>query len=172
MIDMASLSTAVSSLGATLGVAKAALEIRDFNASAAAISEISQKVIDLQGQLLAAQSALFHLHQEKVALAQEVRELKEERADRESYSLFEISPSVFVQRFNGRPKAAGTEGPSSDEPPHYLCQPCWSTNRKVVLQKVGDVGHITLDCPVCKGAFRTGEFVPYPEPARFTSDFF
>ncbi|WP_093820176.1 hypothetical protein [Stenotrophomonas indicatrix] len=171
MIDINSIAAGVSAVGTALGMAKTALELRDFTASAAAISDVSQKLLDLQGQLFATHAALFELHQEKVALTQKVRELEEERADRERYTLFEITPGVFVYRFNGFPHGAGSENPPSTEPTHYLCQSCYGAGRKVVLQQLHKHGHITLDCPVCKTRHRTGQVVRYPDIGFARGDF-
>jgi hypothetical protein len=152
-MDFASLATAASSFGATIGVAKAALEVRDFNATGAAISEMTQKLLDLQGQLLSVNAAFFQLQQERVALAEQVRELKEERAERERYTLFEISPGAFVYRFNVSPVGAGATQPGVAQPAHYLCQRCFDEDRKVVLQNWSG----RWRCTHCSISYGTGE---------------
>jgi len=148
-MDFASLATAASSIGTAISTAKAALEIRDFNATGAAIAEMTQKLLDLQGQLLAVNAAFFQLQQERVTLTEQVRELEKERTERERYTLFEISPGAFVYRFNVSPEADGTAQPGVAQPAHYLCQRCFDEDRKVVLQNWSD----RWRCTHCKISF-------------------
>lgn len=164
MIDMNSIATGVSAIGTALGMAKTALEVRDFTASAAAISEVSQKLIDLQSQLFSAQAALFELHQEKVSLTQRIRELEEHRSDRERYSLFEVTPGGFVYRLDVAPETTGARHPGGMQPPHYLCQPCLDVRgHKVVLNERSTIWY----CPECKAGVDNGKTVNvdfYPGP--------
>ncbi|WP_423156463.1 hypothetical protein [Stenotrophomonas maltophilia] len=156
MFDMGSITTAVGSVGTAIGMAKTALELRDFNASAAAISDASQKVINLQTQLLSALGTLFELQQERAALAQRVRELEEHRSDRERYSLFEITPGGFVYRLNVSPETAGTGQPGGVQSTHYLCQPCLDVRgHKVVLNERAVIWY----CPECKASVDNGKTV-------------
>ncbi|WP_422346957.1 hypothetical protein [Stenotrophomonas sp. DR009] len=156
MFDLGSITTAVGSVGTAIGMAKTALEVRDFNASAAAISDASQKVINLQTQLLSTLGTLFELQQEKMSLAQRVRELEEHRSDRERYSLFEITPGGFVYRFNVSPETAGASNPGGMQPPHYLCQPCLDVRgHKVVLNERAVIWH----CPECRAAVDNGKTI-------------
>jgi len=147
-MDFASLATAASSFGATINIAKAALEIRDFNATGAAISEMTQKLLDLQSQLLAVNASFFELQQERVALAEKVRVLEEQRSQRERYSLFEIGTGVFVYRFNAPPEGSGAGTPGQQEPAHFLCQACWDRGSKSVLQNWTNGGWKCLPCNI------------------------
>ncbi|WP_313250799.1 hypothetical protein [Stenotrophomonas sp.] len=151
-MDFASLATAASSIGTAISTAKAALEIRDFNATGAAIAEMTQKLLDLQSQLLAVNAAFFQLQQERVALTEQVRELEKERTERERYTLFEISPGAFVYRFNVSPEADGATQPGIAQPAHYLCQRCFDEDRKVVLQNWSD----RWRCTHCNISFGRG----------------
>ncbi|CBA14738.1 hypothetical protein XALC_0193 [Xanthomonas albilineans GPE PC73] len=145
----------LSSLVNTIGAAKTALEIRDFNATGAAISEMTQKVLNLQAELIAVNTAFFEIQQENTALGKQVRELKEKSAQRERYSLFKLSPGVFVQRLNDSPETAGTVNPGLPEPIHFLCPRCFEEGIRSILQQSSGPGRITHDCFRCGSKYPT-----------------
>lgn len=155
-MDFSLISGALTSLGASIGLAKTALEVRDFNSAGAAIAETTQKLIDLQAQVITLQGSFLQLQQQHSAVTQEVRELKEHRADRERYSLFEISPGGFVYRLNIRSQQAGAVDPVQVEPLHYLCQPCLDVRHvKVVLRE----HMVSWQCSECKATVSNGKSV-------------
>lgn len=159
-MDFSLIPSALAAISGSISVAKTALEVRDFNSAGAAISEITQKLIDLQTQVIAGNGAFMQLQQEHSALAQKVRVLEELRTERERYSLFEISTGTFVYRLNVAPQTAGADNPQGPEPMHYLCPRCFGQQAKSILQRHVVWGTVNLECPVCNTNFDSGERVP------------
>lgn len=155
-MDFSLISGALASLSGTLGLAKTALEVRDFNSAGAAIAETTQKLIDLQTQVITLQSSFLQLQQDHAAVTKEASELKEHRADRERYSLFQIKPGNLVYRLNVVPHGEGASDEGFVDPPHYLCQPCMDVRRvKVVLNERA----LSWLCPECKATVSNGKSI-------------
>ena len=125
------IGAALSSLSATLGLAKSALEARDEAKIKAALADFNEKHLALY-------TAALHLA-EKLATAQtalgdlqrEAAELRAQRDDRARYALYEVKPGHFAYRST----------PSADrpnDPPHYLCQTCYDKGVKSVLHVIHD----------------------------------
>lgn len=157
-MDYALISTAFTALSHAKQLGEAMVGVRDFN-------KVASTVADINGQLLKAQESLFthnaqlgELQAKYYEACEELRKLKETLAERGRYQLFQLSPGVFVYR--------ASEAPS--ELQHFLCQPCFDSGKKAVLQKNRKYGTITIDCPLCKQEFRTGEVVERP-PRRNNS---
>lgn len=174
-MDISTINAGMAALTGSFAAAKTALEIRDFNAAGTAVAEATQKLLDVQGQLLSINGAFMQLQQQHAAMAQKVRELEEQRAQRERYALVELSPGVMVYRVNERPQAAGADSPGVPEPVHHLCPQCFHRGHTSILQKISKVGTLTLDCSACEARYPTGEVVrinrPRPRMHRSPIDF-
>lgn len=158
-MDFSLITGAISSLGTAKKLADAALDVRDFNNAATAIAQITEQLLDAQQRLLAHNAALLELQQEHFEATKELRKLREALAERERYSLFELSPDVFVYRVDVPPQLGGTTEPGDPKPKHYLCQRCFDKGVKSVLQGLSKVGRITLTCTECNTQFPTGKYV-------------
>ena len=154
-MDFSLIPAALSGIATSVGIAKAALEMRDFTQAGAAVADVTQKLLDLQAQVLVSNAAFMQLQQEHSSLAQRVRELDEARTDRERYTLFELAAGVFVYRSNVSPQSAGAENPSNPEPMHYLCPRCFDQKAKVILQ----LRSVHWHCSRCKTAYWSGRSV-------------
>jgi hypothetical protein len=161
-MDFSSISIAVSSLKTAKEIGQAALAFRDFNQTAGAITQINEQLLKAQDGLFAHNSQLMELQQKYFEATEELRKLKEALAERGRYSLFQLSPNVFVYRVNVSPDASGSGDPGATDPMHYLCQPCFDKGVKSVLQKQASFGIQTIDCSICGTKFRTGEEIPHP----------
>ena len=151
-MDFSSIATAIASLKSAQELAAATLGVRDFNQSAAAIAQINEQLLAAQQGLLAHNTMLLQLQSEHFEATKELRDLKDALSQKAGYELFDLGGGVIVYRANLAPQQAGTGSPSSSQPEHYLCQPCYDGGTRVVLQPAGD-GY--LRCTVCRQTYRT-----------------
>lgn len=100
-------------------------------------------VIELQGQILAAQ-------EQQAALAEKVRTLEKEmarfetwEAESQKYELKQIGHGAFAHIL--KPDARGTQ------PPHWVCTPCFG-NHQISVVQFGRTsgGRFEWFCPSCK----------------------
>lgn len=155
MVDIAAISGAMTSLKTAHDIAKTMLGLRD-------VSMVREKVIELQGAILTAQSDAFEANSAQTTLLERVRELEKEVADLKAwdaesqrYQLQQVAPGAFA--YTVKPDAQGAE------PAHWICANCYQHRRKSILQSqgVGATGE-TWVCSVCKCAIRAGDA---PAPA-------
>jgi len=141
MSDFAAFASAVTSLKAASDIAKALIGLRDTSA-------IQTKVIELQGEILAAQSSALAAQAEQSALLESKRQLEKEVADlkawdaeKQKYKLVNISAHFDGAAFVYTLK----EDAGSPEPRHYLCANCFEDGRKAILQaEVRSPGRVTI----------------------------
>lgn len=168
----------ISTLTGAKQLAQAALDLRDFNAQAAAIANINGELLKAQDQLFVHQSQLLQLQEQHFEAREELRKLKEAQSERQRYALFDLGNGQFVYRVNVAPEQSGASEPGGAEPLHYLCQPCFDGGVKSVLQAVwtGTLmkgQHRCWKCSICGAKRYTGEqkaAVPRA-PIRFQSGF-
>lgn len=148
-IDLGSLSIIATSLGMARQLAGAAVEIRDFNKLAATVSQINSELLKAQDGMLSLQAGMFALQQEHFETTKQLSELKKAMAQRDSYALVELGHRTFAYRKKDVPHEGGANEPSSAEPEHYICQPCFDgPGQRIVVLRSGQRGW--LQCSVCK----------------------
>lgn len=149
-MDIGSLSAAVSSLKTAADLAKTMIELNS-------ISEIKGKIIDLQTQILAAQSSAFAANAEQAEMAEHVRALKEELARIKAWDVEKKRYKLTKLWDTGGVAYALKESMSNSEPPHYICTHCYEDGRKSVLspQKNKNGGRMMLVCQNCKSEIHT-----------------
>lgn len=112
---------------------------------AEAISQLYDSVLDIQQQLLTAQSREYELLSRCRALEEEIAHAKDWQAEAVRYVLRSVDGGVVRQQ-----KANDASG----NPPHWLCANCFEDQRKSYLQKdpkiVSD-RHV-WKCPRCSTA--------------------
>ena len=126
MIDIGSAAALVSSLKAAAEITKAMIGLRD-------ASMIQDKVIELNGVILSAQSSALEANAAQFTLLDRVRELEEEIArmkawetEKQHYKLEAVDRGAFA--YVPKPEMQGTE------PPHWLCTNCYDKGHKSFLQ--------------------------------------
>jgi hypothetical protein len=126
----------ISSVSATIGLAKVALEARDDAKIRQAISDMQRLLADANGALLTVTNDAFQLQIRANELEAECLRLQQRLDERARYVLREVRPGAFVYAFD----------PVGDDktPAHYICQPCSDKGKKVVLR--GDVDGDALRC--------------------------
>ncbi|WP_372356956.1 hypothetical protein ACCP99_08165 [Xanthomonas sp. NCPPB 3443] len=138
-MDFGSINLVISSLGAAQTLAKAAVGIRDFNESAAALAQINEQLLAAQQGLLSHNVMLLQLQQENFETAKELRELKEAIAKKDSYPLVDIGNGSLAYAVDIQ--AGGESDPEITHPQHHLCQICWDRDGlRSVLQPAPKFG--------------------------------
>lgn len=144
-VDVSMLSTAVTCLTAATDIGKSITGIRDATVA-------NTKVIEIQELLLKAQQSLFghgaelqRLQQENFDLRERLRGLESEALNKLNYTLVELKTGCWAMA-----RLADKDVPNVFVPNNYVCQPCFSAGREVVLQRGSFYGAIHFDCPVCK----------------------
>jgi hypothetical protein len=148
MVDMASISAAITGLKAATDIARGIVDLKT-------ATEIQGKVIELQGVILAAQSSALAAQSDQFTLLEQVRELKEKMAHLEAWS-------TEKQRYKMQQWGHGSfvyllkEEEAAGEPSHALCTTCYERGVKSVLQSNGEpqwTKH-AWDCPSCKASVK------------------
>lgn len=152
-MDFTLVAGAASAISTAIGIGKTAVDIRDANKLSGAVIAMNEQLLNAQQSLFVHNASLMELQQKYFEATQELREVKETLAERQRYSLFEITPGFFVYRVNVDPSQSGSGTPGSAEPEHYVCQPCLDgpTKSRYVLRYYSGTDFGTYwHCPGCK----------------------
>lgn len=150
MIDIGSAAALVSSLKTAAEITKAIIGLHD-------ASMIQDKVIELNGVIITAQSSALEANAAQFTLLDRVRELEEEivrmkawDVEKQKYELKQVHTGAFAHVL--KPQASG------GEPPHWLCTTCYQNGQKSILQAQGrasDSHSVELyGCPTCTNTLR------------------
>jgi hypothetical protein len=144
---MFEISTLLSAMASTGQIASALIGERDQLKLASLRTELTQKIIESQALLSQLLGSLIAKDQQISVLSEDVRQLKALQQERERYVLAKLGSQVDLYAYRLRP--AADLGDRTDEPSHYLCQPCFDAGRKAVLRghapREGSDAHWT--CP-------------------------
>jgi len=149
MPDMGAISGLAASLTAAADITKGMVGLRD-------TTMVQDKVIELQGVILSAQSNALTAQSEQFSLLERIRALEEKvtgfeawDTEKQKYELKQVHTGAFA--FVLKPEASG------GETPHWLCTTCYENNRKSILQAQGrtsDKSFQKYACPTCRGTLR------------------
>jgi len=153
-VDATSLVLISKGIGAARALADAVLKTRDTVKYGPVIAQMNEQLINVQGGLVTHNAEMMELQQKYYAVCEELRELRRAAAERDRYSLIEITPRVFVYRV--KPDCL------NGEPLHHLCQPCFDKGTKSVLQESNFWGTVYLECSICKTKYDSGIRTPSP----------
>lgn len=153
-MDLSLIGAAASAIGIAKEVGRAAIGVRDANQLAETITRMNEQLLKAQDTLFAHNAQLLQLQQQYFEAAQELRVVKETMAERNRYTLFELTAGNHVYRADARPVLSESGDPIATEPEHYICQPCFDKppKTKVVLRFIpaGEYEPAFWDCPICK----------------------
>jgi hypothetical protein len=143
MVDMASISAAVTGLKTATDIAKGLMDLKT-------TAEVQGKVIELQGVILAAQSSALAAQSDQFTLLERIRELEREMAQLEAwdaekkrYKLKDYGGGTFAYEL--KPEEA------RGEPMHRVCAACYQKRHIAILQFVGQSsGQDHYRCLACK----------------------
>ncbi len=154
---MVEFSAAIQSVKLLGDILKSAHELKDSTALITAVNEV-------QGKLTVAYEAVCNALEKRRAqenriteLENELKEIKDWKAEAEKYQLTEICTGVFA--FATKP------GMENGEPPHKLCTACFCKRQKGYLQQSGVDGRGThYKCNICDKEIldHSHKFTPKP----------
>lgn len=148
MIDMGSISAAVTSLKAAGDVAKGLIGLHT-------MAEVQSKAIELNQMIIDAQHQIFAPNAAQTALVERVRELEKEIASMEAWDGQKDRYQMCIP-FSGTTVYALKKSMSNGEPPHYICANCYESRKRSILQNSKDKEGWTLFlCPGCRAEIRT-----------------
>ena len=159
-MDFGLISSAVSSLVAAKDIGAAMIGVRDGNLVAGTIAQMNEQILKAQEALLTHSLQMSELQQRHFEALEKLRTMEKLVADRGRYALTELEPGSFAYR-SLVPERTNDGDHAVPEPTHYVCQPCFDQDLKVVLQRQDTYGKITLRCSACRTDYPTGERVPY-----------
>lgn len=151
MTDIALIAGAATSPNTALNLSKTLLGIRD-------AAGLQAKVIELQGEIMSAQSATFAAQSGQLTLLERIRELeaqvtklKARNAQKQRYVLQEPVRGKFVYALK--------ENRCGPEPMHWVCTACYDDGHKSIIQLTNATGEGDhYRCPRCKHSF----YIPAP----------
>src|SRR5579875_3881677 len=135
--------------------------IRDFNQVAGTVAQINEQLLKAQDSLFVHSANLRELQERYFEAREKISAMEKLIAERGRYSLFEISKGIFVYRAHAVEHVAHDGNPVPPEPAHYVCQRCFDSGVKVVLQRSTFYGLVNLVCSSCKTEYATDERVPH-----------
>lgn len=141
-------SALISSVGGVVELARLLVDERDRQKAAAIKLDFTNKLIEVQAQVLQVQDAIVEKDRLLHALAERNRELESHESERLRYQLREVGTRGGGFAYQLRPAAELPE--RSDEPTHFVCQSCFDVRKhKSVLKRVRRPAP-SLACPNCK----------------------
>lgn len=138
------LSAAISSLAAIHNVANALITERDGIKAMTIKSELMEKVLTAQTQLM---QVIAHASNQEASITElnrQLQQLMDAKLERDRYRLERLGPQATVIAYRLKPREELKE--RVDEPDHFVCQPCLDSDRRSVLH----VGPYECFCPACK----------------------
>jgi hypothetical protein len=146
----------LTDISGALGALQSASNIIKTLAGLRSESERSAKLIELQSQIMAAQTSAIQANTSQTALVDRVRQLEAEIARLETWS-------TEKQRYELKAVSAGSfayalkANEQGSEPSHYICQTCYEKGKKCILQLKPSSFHAqqmgvptSFLCPECK----------------------
>lgn len=123
------------------------MDVRDYIASASAISEAFTKLLDAQQKIGGLITDADSLRTELLQVKEELAEVKRLKLQREKYAPFALPSEAVVYRL--KPPAQLSElGMDPAQPTHYVCQGCLDNRSSISI--LIPRGASRLDCPSCK----------------------
>jgi hypothetical protein len=129
MPDLIAIGQGLSALKAATETMKTIMGLRDG-------AKLLENTVELNQNILAAQSALLDAQQEQTALTETIQKLEEEiasirtwDAEKQRYELTSLgNPGIFSYSIKEASRGA--------EPPHSICPDCYEDGKKSVLQQI------------------------------------
>ena len=135
---------------AVRGVIDLANRAKDRGADDEYAKTLQDATISLQTLLIDVRAEAIASQDEQRRQAARIQELEQQIAQ---YENWEGEKKRYVLVSVGRSFAYLLRGDAAhdNEPPHYLCQPCYESGKKTILQSSGSSG---VGCPVCNNHYQ------------------
>lgn len=138
----------ISSLAGAREAVGMLINERDRQKAAAIQIDLSEKLLQAQALLAEVLGAVISKDAAIGALTERNRQLEAAQSEKARYELAELS--VGGHLFAYRLRAAAELSERANEPPHFVCQPCFEGGKKGVLIAGETWGSRTWICPMCK----------------------
>jgi hypothetical protein len=149
--ELMDVSTGLASFAALSDLVGLLVNERDRQKAAAIQIEFTNKLLEAQTHLTQLQGTVIEQQRLVATLEQRVRDMAARETEKARYVLAKVGTEREFFAYALRPAAELEE--RCDEVAHFLCQPCFDADKKVVLIGNGD-GY--WECPVCKTHAMTG----------------
>ena len=151
-MDIPALLSSVSTLTHLSGLL---VKERDSQKAAAIQIDFTNKLMEMQTKLSEVLGTVIEQQRLVPVLEQRIRELEAQAAEKGRYVLAKVGTEREFFAYRSRPVAELDEG--SAEVEHFLCQPCFDSGKKVVMNSNGD-GY--WHCPGCRHGAQVQETSP------------
>jgi hypothetical protein len=143
-MPVAEIGAAVTSLNATLNIAKAMIGLRDAEAFRAKSIELQQIILDALESGIEAREAYASQLNRVRTLETEIADLKAWDTEKQRYELKAVGLGTVAYVL--KPDARGTE------PPHWLCPNCFAQGKKAFFQNTmkKEMGRLLFQCIGCE----------------------
>ncbi len=123
---LAAMASASGALKSASEITKTLLETKDSAVVRAKVIELNGQIITAQTSTLAAQTSQFELLEKVRSLEKEVADLEAWDTEKRRYNLTAVGQIGFAYALKG--------SMSQGEPPHWLCTGCYTQSKKSILQ--------------------------------------
>lgn len=127
-------STLVASVSGAAELAKLLVNERDRQKAAAIEVQLTDKITQAQIQLSQVLGAVIEKDGRIQVLAERVRELEAEQSEKQRYRLAKLGSVGDFFAYELRPATELVE--RSDEPPHFICQPCFDIRKQKSILRI------------------------------------
>lgn len=153
-------SALVSSVTGAAQLARLLVDERDRQKAAAIQIDLTDKITQAQIQLTQVLGAVIEKDGLIQTLAERVRELEAQQSEKARYQLCKVGAVGDFYAYGLRPSAELVE--RSDEPAHFLCQPCLDIRQHKSILRIQGRACI---CSACNTTVQI-EFAPPAAPRR------
>lgn len=148
------LSALIAGLSYAHTLAGALVNERDSQKAASIKIELTEKITAAQVQLSQVLAAVIEKDAAIHRLTERNRDLEAAQREKERYRLARVGTIGEAFAYQLRPAAELSE--RSDEPTHFICQPCFDAGKKAVLNMQGAYA----TCPMCSAKITIGSTAP------------
>lgn len=155
----AEIASLLTGLNGAISLVRALVNERDRQKAASIESDLTDRILQTQAKLAEVLGTIIEKDGTIQALSERIRVLESDQSEKARYRLAKVGSIGDFFAYELRPAAELPE--RSDEPAHFLCQPCFDAGNKGVLR----LNTYTAVCPLCKTAVATANRPPIP-PVR------
>lgn len=142
---MIEIGAALSGIKALYDATRIAIDARDDAKLKLLMVDMQGKILEAMEAALASKSQAMTIQNALHVAQDELKEIKAKAAERQRYTLTKIPGQGKQYAYASQPEQGG-----QNEPPHYICQPCYDKGIKSVLQGTEFYGGNQLECPSCQ----------------------
>lgn len=152
MTDLQAAAAAVGSLRAAFDLTKTMLDLAGSVKVQAKVIELQREILTAQSNAMGAQNAQAALLERIQGLEKEIVRFKEWDGGKDQYKLRQLGGSALAYVYQG--------GSDSGQPPHWLCPTCFDKRQKGYLVSTGraagnhGASYNVWQCQTCKNSIQ------------------